>query len=27
MPEFQQAFQCKADQPMARPEEKMCKVW
>ncbi len=27
MPEFQQAFQCKADQPMWRPEEKMCKVW
>ena len=27
MPEFQQAFQCKAGQPMVRPAEKICKVW
>jgi endothelin-converting enzyme/putative endopeptidase len=25
LPEFQQAFSCKAGQPMAQP--KMCKVW
>ncbi len=27
MPEFQQAFQCKAGQPMVRPADKICKVW
>jgi endothelin-converting enzyme/putative endopeptidase len=27
MPEFQQAFQCKAGQPMVRPADKVCKVW
>ena len=27
MPEFQQAFQCKAGQPMVAPADKICKVW
>ena len=27
MPEFSQAFSCKAGQPMANPPEKVCKVW
>jgi len=27
MPEFQQAFSCKPDQPMAKPAEKVCRVW
>jgi putative endopeptidase len=27
MPEFAQAFSCKAGQPMANPREKVCKVW
>jgi endothelin-converting enzyme/putative endopeptidase len=27
MPEFAQAFGCKAGQPMAKPPEKVCKVW
>jgi putative endopeptidase len=27
MPEFQQAFACKAGQPMAKPAEKVCRVW
>jgi putative endopeptidase len=27
MPEFAQAFACKAGQPMVNPPEKMCKVW
>ncbi len=27
MPEFQKAFNCKAGQPMVRPEKEMCKVW
>jgi putative endopeptidase len=27
LPEFQQAFSCKADAPMARPPEKRCEVW
>jgi endothelin-converting enzyme/putative endopeptidase len=27
MPEFQQAFSCKAGQPMVNPPEKVCKVW
>jgi putative endopeptidase len=27
MPEFADAFSCKAGQPMVRPAEKICKVW
>ena len=27
MPEFQQAFACKAGQPMVKPAEKVCRVW
>jgi putative endopeptidase len=27
MPEFQQAFSCKPDQPMAKSAEKVCRVW
>lgn len=27
MPEFGQAFSCKAGQPMVNPAEKVCKVW
>ena len=27
LPEFQQAFACKADAPMVRPAEKRCEVW
>ena len=27
MPEYQQAFGCKAGQPMVRPSDKVCKVW
>jgi len=27
MPEFSQAFSCKAGQPMVKPPEKVCKVW
>lgn len=27
LPEFQKAFQCKADAPMVRPEGKRCEVW
>jgi endothelin-converting enzyme/putative endopeptidase len=27
MPEFSQAFSCKAGQPMAKPADKVCKVW
>ena len=27
MPEFQQAFQCKADSKMVRPPEQRCEVW
>jgi len=27
MPEFQQAFQCKAGQPMVAPPDKLCRVW
>jgi endothelin-converting enzyme/putative endopeptidase len=27
LPEFQTAFQCKADAPMVRPAEKRCEVW
>jgi len=27
MPEFSKAFGCKAGQPMAKPPEKICKVW
>jgi len=27
MPEFQQAFGCKAGQPMTKPAEKVCRVW
>jgi len=27
MPEFSQAFSCKAGQPMAAPPDKICKVW
>jgi putative endopeptidase len=27
MPEFSQAFSCKENQPMARPADKVCKVW
>ena len=27
MPEFAQAFGCKASQPMVKPSEKVCRVW
>jgi putative endopeptidase len=27
IPEFAQAFACKAGQPMAKPADKLCKVW
>ncbi|HEX6805334.1 MAG TPA: M13 family metallopeptidase [Terriglobales bacterium] len=27
MPQFSNAFSCKAGQPMVNPEEKVCKVW
>ncbi len=27
MPEFSNAFSCKAGQPMVRPPDKLCKVW
>jgi endothelin-converting enzyme/putative endopeptidase len=27
MPEFTQAFSCKAGQPMTKPAEQVCKVW
>jgi endothelin-converting enzyme/putative endopeptidase len=27
MPEFSEAFSCKAGQPMAKPVEKVCRVW
>ena len=27
MPEFANAFSCKAGQPMVNPPEKVCKVW
>ena len=27
LPEFQQAWKCKADSPMVRPEGKRCEVW
>jgi endothelin-converting enzyme/putative endopeptidase len=27
MPEFTQAFHCKAGQPMTKPPDKVCKVW
>jgi len=27
MPEFSQAFQCKAGQPMVKPADKICKIW
>ena len=27
MPEFSEAFSCKAGQPMTKPKEKVCKVW
>ena len=27
MPQFKQAFSCKAGQPMVNPEGKMCRVW
>ncbi len=27
MPEFSQAFSCKAGQPMTKPADKVCKVW
>ncbi|HEX8557005.1 MAG TPA: M13 family metallopeptidase [Pyrinomonadaceae bacterium] len=27
MPQFAQAFQCKADDPMVRPEKERCQVW
>jgi endothelin-converting enzyme/putative endopeptidase len=27
MPEFAQAFSCKAGQPMVNPKEKICRVW
>jgi putative endopeptidase len=27
MPEFAEAFQCKAGQPIVKPSEKVCKVW
>jgi putative endopeptidase len=27
LPEFQRAFQCKADSPMVRPRDKICEIW
>jgi putative endopeptidase len=27
LPEFQQAFSCKADSPMVRPPAERCEVW
>jgi hypothetical protein len=27
MPEFAHAFQCKAGQPMVKPEDQVCRVW
>jgi len=27
MPEFANAFSCKAGQPMVNPTEKVCKLW
>ena len=27
MPEFAQAFQCKADQPMVKKDEDVCRIW
>lgn len=27
LPEFQQAFQCKADAPMVRKAQERCEVW
>ena len=27
MPQFAQAFQCKAGDPMVRPPEKRCQIW
>ena len=27
MPEFSEAFSCKAGQPMVKPAEKVCRVW
>jgi predicted metalloendopeptidase len=27
MPQFKEAFSCKAGQPMVNPEVKMCRVW
>ncbi len=27
LPEFQQAFQCKADAPMVRKAQERCDVW
>ena len=27
MPEFENAFQCKADDPMVRPEADRCSLW
>jgi putative endopeptidase len=27
MPEFRQAFSCRQDQPMSKPDDKTCKVW
>jgi endothelin-converting enzyme/putative endopeptidase len=27
MPEFGQAFSCKAGQPMVKPADKVCKIW
>ncbi len=27
MPEFGKAFSCKADDPMAKPADKVCKIW
>jgi endothelin-converting enzyme/putative endopeptidase len=27
MPEFSQAFSCKAGQPMVKPSDKVCKIW
>jgi endothelin-converting enzyme/putative endopeptidase len=27
MPEFAKAFSCKVGQPMAKPPEKVCRVW
>jgi endothelin-converting enzyme/putative endopeptidase len=27
MPEFEEAFHCKPDQPMVKPAANVCKVW